>query len=392
MIRIPPLSLFLLLTLVFVGCKDNNNEYPGGDLSIEGKLDGASHYDLFFEELTPTDVIPLDTIQTDEQGQFKHTLHINHAGFYRLRASNIDFISLAASPGEKIQITARVSKLKESYKVSGSEGSQLLWHLNDMTLKGMEKTDSLRAVYRKSMRNPSFESVREELKNEYQQILIQQRQFVKEIIENNPNSLASVLALYHFFEDKLLLNEKEHFEYFEQLSQSLCTSYPHNKHVINLKKRVNDIKRETHQKIINEQNLATGNVAPEIILPDPLGNMISLSSLQGNLVLIDFWAAWCPPCRDANVVLGDLYKKFQPSGFEIYSISLDRTHDQWINAIEKDKVKWTQVSDLRFMNSPVVDLYNVNDIPHYILVDRQGNIISRAFNLQKLEALIQENI
>jgi peroxiredoxin len=393
MTKIPSGSLLFLFIILItaLGCKDNNHK-NNGEVNLSGKINGQPSFSFFLEELTPSDIIAIDTIKTDENGLFNYTFFIEHAGFYRLRTAGNDFISIAAEPGELIQITADADNLKGTYTVSGSRGSQIVWQLNNMILKGLHEADSLREIYRDHRDSPNFQAIRQQLKNRYDIIIEEQKDFILNVIDNNPESLASILALYQFFEDKLILSETEHFDYFERLSKSLCAAYPHNKHVINLKKRVNDIKREKQQKLTNEEKLATGSPAPEISLPNPDGKQIALSSLKGKLVLIDFWAAWCPPCREANVVLRQLYKQYNPAGLEIYSISLDRTRDQWVEAIETDQITWTQVSDLRFMNSPTVGLYNVVEVPHYVLIDRQGNIISRNFTIQQLEALIQENI
>jgi peroxiredoxin len=381
---------FILISTI--GCKENNEQNKSDRVTLTGRINGTPSFTFYLEELTPTEIIAVDTISTDQNGFFEYSFSIDHAGFYRIKASDNDFISIAAEPGEKIHVIANADDLKGSYTVSGSNGSQLVWQLNDMILKGLREADSLRAVYREHRDTPSFPTIRQQLKARYDEVLEEQKNFLLVTIDNNPESLASILALYQFFEDKLVLSETEHFDYFERLSKSLCTAYPHNKHVINLKKRVNDIKREHEQILLNEGKLAPGSPAPEISLPNPDGEQISLSSLKGKLVLIDFWAAWCPPCREANPTLQRLYQQYAPVGFEIYGISLDRTRDQWVEAIQTDQVNWIQVSDLRFMNSPAVNLYNVVDIPHYVLVDRQGNIVTRGFTIHELEKLIKENI
>jgi peroxiredoxin len=391
--KYPPGHLFFLLTLFLVaGCKDNRNERADGDLFINGKIDGEAPITLYFEELTPADIIPIDTLVTDKDGFFNYTIFIEHAGFYRIRTTDNEFITLAVDPLEKIYLTANARNFRESYQVSGSDGSVLLWKLNNSYNKGMAMADSLRTIYREHRFNPQFYSIKQDLKNHYTEIVDQQKQFVIDLIDQNPQSLASILALYQFFDDKPLLNENDHFQYFEKLSKTLCATYSSNKHVINLKKRVSDIKRQEQQRQNNEQTLEPGSVAPNISLPDPEGTTIDLSSLEGNIVLIDFWAAWCPPCRESNVVLADLYQKYKNDGFEIYGISLDRNKEQWIKAIQKDQISWKQVSDLRFMNSPVVSQYMVTEVPHYVLVDRERKIISRNFGIHELESLLKENL
>ncbi len=383
--------VFVFIAVSWYSCK--TTQEPGeGDLVLSGQMRNAADTMLLFEELTPSELVPIDTIYIDSDGNFTYNKNIDDAGFYRITANPANFITLSAEPGEHIKITADIEDMPSTYEVSGSPGSYLIWELNREKNRGMSMADSLRVLYREYRGTPEFPEKREELRAAYRNIKDQQREFVMNVIDNNPNLLASVLALYQYFENHMLLKEKEHFEYFEKLSKSLCDVYPSNKHVIDLKKRVHDHKREEEQRLINDRNLAVGNLAPEIVLPDPEGNPLALSSLRGNVVLIDFWAAWCPPCRTANIKLGELYEKFQDRGFEIYGVSLDRTRDQWLNAIEKDNITWHQVSDLRFMNSPVVNLYNFSEIPHTVLIDREGKIIARNFSADELEDLLQANL
>lgn len=383
--------VYVFPAIFWLSCQTTKD--PGdGDLILSGQIRNAADTMLLFEELTPSEVVPVDTIYVDSDGTFTFSKQIDDAGFYRITTNSANFITLSAEPGEHIEIKADIEDMPATYNVSGSPGSSIIWELSKEKNRGIKQADSLRVLYREYRGSPEFTEKREELRAAYRSIKDQQREFVMNVIDNNPNSLASVLALYQYFEDHMLLKEKEHFEYFEKLSKSLCDVYPSNKHVIDLKKRVHDHKREEQQRLINEGNLATGNPAPEIVLPDPEGNPVALSSLRGNVVLIDFWAAWCPPCRTANIKLGELYETYQDRGFEIYGVSLDRTRDQWLNAIEKDNITWNQVSDLRFMNSPVVNLYNISEIPHTVLIDREGRIIARNFSVDELEDLLLANL
>ncbi len=383
--------VFVFIAVSFYSCK-TTQEPDEGDLVLSGHILNAADTMLLFEELTPSELVPVDTIYLDSEGTFTLSKHIDDAGFYRITANSANFITLSVEPGEHIKITADIEDMSSTYDVNGSPGSYILWELNKEKGRGMKMADSLRIIYREYRGTRDFVEKRKELRAEYRTIKDQQREFVMKVIDHNITSLASVLALYQYFEDHMLLKEKDHFEYFEKLSKSLCNVYPSNKHVIDLKKRVHDHKREEQQRLINEQNLAAGNPAPEIVLPDPEGNPLALSSLRGNVVLIDFWAAWCPPCRTANIKLGELYEKYQDRGFEIYGVSLDRTRDQWLNAIEKDNITWQQVSDLRFMNSPVVNLYNFSEIPHTVLIDREGRIIAKNFSIDELEDLLLKNL
>ncbi len=157
---------------------------------------------------------------------------------------------------------------------------------------------------------------------------------------------------------------------FDKYSQSDAVSSLHT-HVTDLKQRLENVRKRG--KLLNP-----GSVTPEIALPTPEGDTISLYSTRGKVVLLDFWAAWCKPCRMENPNLVANYKKYHDKGFEIFQVSLDRTRDQWLKGIEDDGLgEWIHVSDLKFWNSVVVPVYYIEGIPTSFLLDREGKIIER---------------
>ncbi len=129
--------------------------------------------------------------------------------------------------------------------------------------------------------------------------------------------------------------------------------------------------------------LRVGEVAPNIDLDDPEGFNRQLKDMRGKVVLVDFWASWCAPCRAENPMIVHAYRQFKDvqfkngSGFEVFSVSLDKTKDRWVNAIEKDGLAWpNHVSDLDGMNSYVVLLYELSSIPSSWLIDGDGVILA----------------
>ena len=145
--------------------------------------------------------------------------------------------------------------------------------------------------------------------------------------------------------------------------------------------------------------LNVGQKAPELEFQNTQGKVIKLSSLKGNMVLIDFWASWCGPCRKENPAVVAAYKKYQTAkfksakGFKIYSVSLDQDKGRWMNAIKQDKLEWSEhVSDLKGWKSAAAQQYRVNSIPTNWLIDENGIIVAKNLRGASLDQAIDKHV
>ncbi len=190
-------------------------------------------------------------------------------------------------------------------------------------------------------------------------------------IDTTSNSMLAMYAAY-----ATLQNNPQFLELYEKAETRVIRDYPQNDFAKEFSNLVGNIKAE-YTAFMATQLIKPGQPAPDIRLPNPNGKEMALSELKGKVVLLDFWASWCGPCRRENPNVVKAYEKYNKQGFEIFSVSLDRPNGKqaWIDAIKKDNLKWpTHVSDLQFWDAAPAKLYGVSSIPKAFLIDREGNI------------------
>ena len=371
-IKLKNVIILIAITICTFGCDLAKKSTANPTAIIKGKITEGLGIKLFLEELSSKNVYKIDSITLDKSGEFKFEIEENEQGFYRIRATEDNSIVFIIANGDKVVVNASASNLQATYTVSGSPETERLKSLNEMEYSLYITNDSLK---REIMKHQQLRDV-----NNYvnamnaQTILMEKRtNFIKQFIDDNPGSLASLAAVER-------LNNETDLGYFIKVAEGLKTIMPNSDYYKNLNARIYEWGK-----------LAVGALAPEITLTSPQGEFLSLSSLKGKVVLLDFWASWCRPCRAENPNVVRMYNKYAEKGFEIFSVSLDKSHEAWVKAIENDGLVWeNHVSDLRFWQSEAAATYDVKGIPATFLLDKEGKIVAKNLRGEALEAKLDE--
>ncbi len=355
---------FTAVIFAFGECQPSQKEQT----QITGVLKNAANQKIYFERITNEGDVPVDSVTTDANGKFTLRNGADRLDYYLLRTGAQSVAYLVLKGGEVLTVTGDAKDLEHTYNVDGSADTKLLLQLKHFE---HQLSDSMNTLYTAARdQNPLLkDSVGAILQQLYNSTI---RSFAIDIIQKNFSSLVSLSASQY-------LDKQKDVELLEQLNDSLKKELGDNSYVAAFSKQVEDMKR-----------LPLGSMAPEIKLQSPEGKEISLSSLKGKIVVIDFWASWCNPCRREMPQMAELYKKYKGKGVEIYGVSLDDNMDAWKTAIDHDHITWIQVSELKKWDSKVVQMYGIEEIPNSILLDQSGKIVAKELHLEELEIKIQE--
>ncbi len=361
----------ILVIALMVGCLTAFGQGKK-NVSIKGRLIHNVETKIYLSKLGEKELVILDSSDVNKDGEFIIKTEVEKTDFYQLGFGKEDYMILILEPGEKLKLEMNSTDLDSPKLIEGSSGSELVYEANKIISVYKEKMDTLNKIYQRYYFTDKRDSISKILTGEYIEIEKQQKDYVRKIIKENYASLACLI-----FIDNLEI--KDEYEVFKNLSNTLYEKYPENQFVITL-----------HKTVKVEGKTAVGEIAPEIVLPNPAGKMVSLSSLKGKVVLIDFWASWCGPCRRESPNMVRIYNLYKDKGFEIFGVSLDKSEEGWLAAIEKDKLTWTHVSDLKYWQSAAAKEYGVSSIPFTLLIDKNGRILAKGLRGAELEKKLAE--
>ena len=308
----------------------------------------------------------------DKKGNYSLKGELPAQDYYVLRIGN-QHINVILRDSSKLRLNADGKNIAFYHTITGSEESV---HLNEFIRELQlynQQRDSAAAMLRNHPENTDA------INQSFSTIYYNFQSFRQGFIAKNQNSPALLPVINTLDIDK-------EFETYESIIKQLSNCFSGSPNVEALKQQYAE--RVKQREAANF--LAPGKMAMDFTQNDVNGNPLTLSSLRGKVVLLDFWASWCGPCRKENPNVVALYNKYKDKGFTVMSVSLDNDKQKWLAAIAQDKLTWpNHVSDLKQWSNEVARLYQVSGIPFTVLIDAEGKIINTRLRGPELESTLQ---
>ncbi len=381
--------LFLIsIALILISC--NEEKLPENGFKIEGKLNYLRDGYIKLSIRKGAGLLVLDSAKVEDDSTFVLEGILENPQYAQINFFDKQANIFPISEGN-FRIVADGNTPEGYFKIEGSTEIEQHFAFIKLIEERQNKMVEIQQKMTYAMGNNNQEEA-EILRKSLIQSLNEQNEFIKSYVDSlGTGNLVGGFALVNY------LNPIEHFEFFDQKVKAIEAKENPTDFEIKFisefnNKRADLVKaiEKERIKVEMEEKLAVGNKIPEISLPNPNGKTINLSDFRGQIVLVDFWAGWCRPCRMENPNLVAAYNTFHKSGFEIYGVSLDRTKEQWENAITQDGLKWPQVSDLGYWDSKVIKEFNITGIPANFLIDREGVIIAKDLRGPALQQKLEE--
>jgi len=390
--------MFRLIIVSFVAtllanCGDSTREKK---FSVRGTIANSQAKMIYLEKVPAATMQPLviDSAMLKKDGSFSLTADRGESVVYNLRLDQNKYpVASVINDADEVKLNIVMSKEKnefsEKYEVEGSPASQ------QMKTFMYDFNNELQKIFLISMqadslqRNGSGDSLLIPLLEQQKVIGDRIRRYSEDALNKSNDPALTLFELGYYqstangagFGLEPFSNDE-----VKAIVDQTAAKFPMHQGLASIK---NSLAQQMQSAVPASW---IGRDAPDFAMPDVSGKEIKLSSFKGKFVLVDFWASWCAPCRQENPNLVKAYHQFKDKNFTVLGVSLDRPgqKDNWVKAINDDKLAWTNVSDLQFWNSEVVSLYGFNGIPFNILVDPQGKVIAEGLRGQSLVAKLGE--
>jgi peroxiredoxin len=347
--------------------------YAQKSLTISGKVEGFPEGKIYLNKVASSTPIKIDSIDVNN-GAFSFTKGITNTDVYTINFGKSRGGVTIFPETQNIQVTVKLTNgVIDNIDVKAGDIQKVF---QDYTMAVKEASLEMNKLY-------ADYTAAKTAKNDVEMARLEKELNIKsdaqEATETKLQELnaSNLLGLF-------LITRKVYSYDYEKLKDCLAKVTPVAKQ--------SEVYKTLSTRLAKMDKVRVGSIAPDFTLPTPEGNMLSLSQFRGKVVVVDCWASWCGPCRRESPNMVALYNANKDKNFTILGVSLDRPSDKdkWVKAIADDKLAWNQVSDLKYWNSMICDLYVISAIPETILIDKDGKIIARGLRGDDLKAKVAE--
>ncbi|MCB0686511.1 MAG: redoxin domain-containing protein [Saprospiraceae bacterium] len=336
--------------LMFSACESGGSGKP----SISGTISDAQDLQLFFDKVKLKTTEVIEKAPIDANGKFNIELEKPlEAGIYRIRVGSQRALFFLDGTERKLVINTTLNQIgQHDFAIEGSPAAtEMLANMNKLQKREIGPGD------------------------------------IPKLIDNSTNALAAMHYAMIGIQPSM-----ETIDIMRKVADRLKAEYPESDYTSMYTSELDNIEKQL-ARMQAQEVIKVGQPAPEIALPNPEGQIMKLSDLKGKIVLLDFWASWCGPCRKANPHVVSAYNKYKDKGFTVFSVSLDRPGqaERWKQAITQDKLTWpNHVSDLKYWNSEPANVYGVRGIPRTFLIAKDGTIASTNVSPYDLDSALDK--
>ncbi len=352
------------ISVLFAAC-DTQKKYE-----LSGKIEGQSEGKIYLNIEKDRKLVKIDSADI-VNGAFKIEGSVAVADMYYLQVDDKRGALPFFLENAPISVEANIENLRDA-KITGSVSQDLYKGFVENLKVFKAKQEPIVAAYKKAMSEKNEEAAEKAYK-EYEAVDAEKSETVKAFVKENGNSVVAAVVSYRYLLNQLKVDEME--KVYNTFGEDVKASGS----ALAIKSKIDILKK-----------VAIGQPAPDFTLDTPEGTPMSLSSLKGQVVVIDFWASWCGPCRRENPHMVELYKELNPKGVEFFGVSLDKDKEKWLKAIKDDGLVWKHASDLQYWNSAAAKLYGINGIPATVLIDQNGIIVAKKVFGDELKAEIEK--